>query len=167
MTSGRGRRGSCQCLPRRATRVSKYPASCHASFLAPWHPLPSVASPSSRRDAAQRERGSRRRPDSVSILDNDQQQIAAQRHNAIALDDSLKRVEARQGPRFPWQVDLEHCPATFGKMEVSFYKLTNGSFSPAHYGRMDMLPDVHRDRELIDDAISASPRLCGRRPRSR
>jgi predicted DNA-binding protein (UPF0251 family) len=99
------------------------------------------------------ERGLAWRPDSVSVLNEDQQQIAAQREHAVALDEVLKRVEARHGPRFPWKVDLERCRATFGKMELSFYKLASGSFSPAHYRRQDILPDVQRDRELIDDAI--------------
>jgi hypothetical protein len=99
------------------------------------------------------ERGLAWRPDSVSILDDDQQQIAAQRQHAVALDEVLKRVEARHGPRFPWQVDLERCRATFGKMELTFYKLANGGFSPANYRRQDMPPDARRDRELIDDAI--------------
>ena len=99
------------------------------------------------------ERGLAWRPDSVSVLYDDQQQIAAQRQHAVALDEVLERVKARHGPRFPWQVDLERCRATFGKMELSFYKLANGSFSPANYRRQDMLPDVQRDRELIDDAV--------------
>jgi hypothetical protein len=37
-------------------------------------------------------------------------------------------------------------------MEVSFYKLANGSFSLAQYRRSDTFPDVQRDRDLIDDA---------------
>jgi hypothetical protein len=98
------------------------------------------------------------RPDSVSILNNDQQQIAAHRQHAIALDEVLHRVKARGGPHFPWEVDLGNCRAVSasGKMEVSFYKLASGSFSLGNYTRKDTLLDaavIHRDREHIDDAV--------------
>jgi hypothetical protein len=99
------------------------------------------------------QRGLAWRPDSVSILDDDQQQIAAHRQHAIALDEILSRVQARGGPRLPWIVDREGCRATCGKMEVSFYKLANGGFSPAQYKRKDTYPDVQRDGEFIDDAF--------------
>ena len=37
-------------------------------------------------------------------------------------------------------------------MEVSFYVLTNGSFSLGNYTRKDGDPDVQRDQEFIEDA---------------
>lgn len=98
------------------------------------------------------QRGLAWRADSVSIIEEDQQQIAAHRQHAIAVDEVLSRVEARGGPRLPWYVDRERCRATCGKMEVSFHKLTNGGFSLNQYTRKDTSPDVRRDRDLIDDA---------------
>jgi hypothetical protein len=92
------------------------------------------------------------RPDSVSIFEDDQQQISAHRLHAIELDEILERVKARGGPRLPWHVDRIKCRASCGKMEVTFYKLTNGGFSLAQYRRTDIQPDVRRDRELIEDA---------------
>lgn len=92
------------------------------------------------------------RPDSVSIVEDDQQQIAAQRAHAIGMSDLLARVEARGGPRLPWHIDLDHCRAVLGKMEVGFYKLANGGFSLSTYTRKDGNPDVRRDWEFIEDA---------------
>lgn len=93
------------------------------------------------------------RPDTVAIVEDDQQQIAGHRRHTIELSDALVRVEARGGPRFPWLVDRERQRAILGPMEVSFYKLANGGFSLANYTRKDSPPDVQRDRELIEDAI--------------
>src|SRR5580704_10696890 len=45
------------------------------------------------------------RPDTISLSENDQKQIAAHRDHAIELDAALARVEARGGPRLPWHVD--------------------------------------------------------------
>jgi hypothetical protein len=92
------------------------------------------------------------RPDSASIAENDQDQIARTRLYAINLDDLLARVEARGGARLPWTVDWDHGQATLGPMVVSFYKLLNGGFSLATYRRKDGDPDVERDREIIEDA---------------
>jgi hypothetical protein len=92
------------------------------------------------------------RPDTVAIVEDDQPQIAASRNHAIALDEVLRRVETRGGPRMPWIVDREGCRASLGPMEVSFYKLASGGFSLANYRRKDGYPDVERDQEFIDDA---------------
>jgi hypothetical protein len=35
-------------------------------------------------------------------------------------------------------------------MKVSFYKLTNGGFSPSFYNRSDGRPDITRDWPLIE-----------------
>ena len=53
----------------------------------------------------------------------------------------------------------------FGPMEVSFYTLTNGGFSLAHYTRKDGSPDVERDRELIEDAAYCIAKEFDERPR--
>jgi hypothetical protein len=92
------------------------------------------------------------RPDSASIIENDQDQIARHRAHSINLDDLLARVEARGGARLPWTVDWDRGQATLGPMEVSFYKLLNGGFSLGTYRRKDGDPDVERDREIIEDA---------------
>jgi hypothetical protein len=92
------------------------------------------------------------KPDSRSISNNDEKQIGAHLRHAEDLAALLARVEARGGPRTVWQVDYSRGHAVSGKIEVSFYKLQNGGFSLANYTRRDMAPDLHRDRELIDDA---------------
>jgi hypothetical protein len=92
------------------------------------------------------------RPDSASIAEDDQDQIARLREHAITLSDIIARVEARGGPRTPWVVDRQRSRATLGPMEVTFYTLLNGSFVLASYTRKDGNPDVKRDRELIEDA---------------
>lgn len=95
------------------------------------------------------------RPDSISILNSDQQQIAAHLQHTVALDDVLSCVKARGGPHFPWAVDFnaQRAVSASGKMEVSFYKLESGSFSLAAYTRKDTHPDLRRDQEFIDDAV--------------
>jgi len=92
------------------------------------------------------------RPDTLSLREDDQQQIAAHREYAIELSEALARVDARGGPRFPWHVDREHGCAILGPMEVRFYKLANGGFSLASYTHKNTVPDLQRDRELIEDA---------------
>src|SRR5436190_15584751 len=92
------------------------------------------------------------RPDSEAIADGDEKQIAAHRLHAIDLSDLLARVEARAGPKVPWDVDWARSRATLGSVEVTFHKLRNGGFSLGTYRRKDKDPDVWRDRELIEDA---------------
>jgi hypothetical protein len=95
------------------------------------------------------------RPDTESVVKDDQDQIARHRAHAIRLDDILARVEARGGPRVPWAVDRGRQVATLGPMEVSYYKLASGSFSLANYRRKDSDPDVQRDWEAIEDAAAS------------
>jgi transcriptional regulator with XRE-family HTH domain len=85
----------------------------------------------------------------------DAQQVALHRHHAMELYELLMRVEARGGPRAPWEVDVEGGVATLGeKMRLSFYKLRNGGFSPAYYRRLDEPTDVQRDWQLIEDGFA-------------
>jgi transcriptional regulator with XRE-family HTH domain len=93
------------------------------------------------------------KPDSVSIVEDDQDQIARHRLHTIGLSDLLARVEARGGARIPWTVSITEGEATLGPVEVAFYKLQSEGFSVSSYRRKDTDPDVHRDWPLIEDAI--------------
>lgn len=93
------------------------------------------------------------KPDSVSIVEDDQDQIARHRLHTIGLSDLLERVEARGGARIPWTVSIAEGKATLGPVEVAFHKLQSGGFSVSSYRRKDADPDVHRDWPLIEDAI--------------
>jgi hypothetical protein len=92
------------------------------------------------------------RPDSASVLHDDQDQIARLRSHAIGHAELLARVAARGGPRLPWSVDWDSGRATLGPVEVAFHKLLNGNFSLSTYRRKDSAPDTDRDRELLEDA---------------
>lgn len=81
-------------------------------------------------------------------------QVVRFREYAIELDAILLRVSERGGIAAPWQVDLKEMVATLGPIRISFYRLTNDSFSPAMYTRSDCQSDVDRDRHLIEDAFS-------------
>ena len=93
------------------------------------------------------------RPDSVSIVEDDQDQIARHRLHTINLVDVLERVEARGGAKAPWSVDWDLGRASLETMEVSFYKLQSGSFSLGPYRRKDSPPDTARDMPMIEDAV--------------
>ena len=92
------------------------------------------------------------KPDSRSINANNEKSIRAHLVHAVEQAELFARIEARGGPRSVWEVDYSRGRAVSGKLELSFYKLQNGGFSLANYTRRDMSPDLHRDRELIDDA---------------
>jgi len=79
-------------------------------------------------------------------------QIVLYREQAIQLDAILKKVEERGGPAMQWTVDLERHIAILGPMQLGFYLLSNGSFSPSSYNRSDCKPDIHRDGALLEDA---------------
>lgn len=104
------------------------------------------------------------RPDTESVVQDDQDQIARHRAHAIQLDELLARVESRGGPRVPWSVDRGRQIATLGPMEVSYYRLANGSFSLANYRRKDGEPDVQRDWEAIEDAAASIARAMKKDP---
>ena len=93
------------------------------------------------------------RPDAVSIIENDQDQIDRHRLHAVNFDAILSRVEKRGRARLPWVVDWDKGKATLGPMEVGFYKLLNGGFSLSTYRRSDGNPDVDRDAEFLEEAV--------------
>lgn len=94
------------------------------------------------------------RPDSVTIAEDDQEQIALHRHHAMGLADLLTRVDARGGARTPWVVDVAKREAKLGPIEVGFYVLQSGGFSLSTYTRRDRRPDATGDRPLIEDAAA-------------
>jgi hypothetical protein len=104
------------------------------------------------------------RPDSLSIAENDRDQIDRHRAYSIELNSALERVEARRGPRLLWTVDRKKCTASAGPLEVTYYELLNGGFSLATYTRKDGPPDVERDAELIEDAVFCIAREFKRAP---
>lgn len=93
-------------------------------------------------------------PDSIALSTDDPQMISGHRSHAMGLYSLLQRVEARGGPAAPWHVDLDRCRATLGPMQVSFYRLANGGFSPQSYRRTDEPADWERDKALIEDAYA-------------
>ena len=99
-------------------------------------------------------RGMGWRPDSTFIDNDDVEQIARFRQHAIDLHEMLERVRQRGGPIAPWKVEVSKCKATLGQMEVSFYKLPNGGFSPQSYRRNDVPADPVRDQPFLEDAYA-------------
>jgi hypothetical protein len=94
------------------------------------------------------------------MLGIDEEELAKQirllREHNLNLDETLQRVRARGGPAALWRVDLDsHIASLDGIMEVGFYPLPNGGFSPSNYRRKDRGPDTIRDQPLIEDAIAA------------
>lgn len=84
------------------------------------------------------------------------QQIRLLREHNLGLDDVLRRVRERGGPVAPWRVDLEKRVAQLGdEIEVDFYAMPNGGFSPSTYRRKDRETDFERDRSLVEDAVAA------------
>jgi hypothetical protein len=92
------------------------------------------------------------KPDSISVHENDTDQIERQRKFAVDFDNMLKRVERRGGPVNPWKVDAYFSRASIGACEVNYHKLANGGFSISSYRRTDRHPDVEKDMPMIEDA---------------
>ena len=92
------------------------------------------------------------KPDSVSLFEDDQNQIQLHRRHTIEMAAVFKHVEKRGGPAHPWSVDLSKNSATFGPFEVGFYNLQSGSFSMSSYRRLDGPPDSERDMPFLEEA---------------
>jgi transcriptional regulator with XRE-family HTH domain len=92
------------------------------------------------------------KPDSISVLENDEDQIERQRKYAIRFEEMLKRVELRGGPVHPWTIDFYSSTAKFSSSEITFYELANGGFSIGSYWRSDRAPDLTIDMPLVEDA---------------
>jgi len=101
------------------------------------------------------------KPDSVSIIERDHDQIDRIRNHDELLAQVIREVEARGGPANPWSVDIERGRATFGHAEVSFHRLANGNFNVSTYRRFDRTPsDI--DRPEIADAVYCIAESFGR-----
>jgi transcriptional regulator with XRE-family HTH domain len=91
------------------------------------------------------------KPHSVSVFQNDQDELRRIRNHDQVLDTLMREVEARGGPSTYWAVDLAKQRATFGPAEVSFHMLQQGRFLPTTYRRVDRAP-TDDDRREIQDA---------------
>src|SRR5258706_6056253 len=91
------------------------------------------------------------KPDSVSVFQDDEDQIRRIRNHGELLDQLMSAVEAPGGPANASAVDLARQRATFGPAEVSFYRLKTGGFSPSTYRRLDRAP-TGNDMSEIQDA---------------
>lgn len=91
------------------------------------------------------------KPDSLSVLVNDQIQIQRMREHAEILHVLLEEVDREGGPKTHWNIDFARRRATRDVAEVSFYVLSNGGFSPSTYHRSDRAP-IEADRAEIRDA---------------
>jgi transcriptional regulator with XRE-family HTH domain len=94
-------------------------------------------------------------PDGVDLIESDPENIAIYRLHTLGLDALLEKVTKRGGPAAPWVVDLDKGKATLNGLEITFYKLRAGGFSPQSYKRGDGTKlDVQRDWHLIEDAFA-------------
>ena len=94
-------------------------------------------------------------PDGQDVLMQQPEQIAIARAASMDLASLLNKVNERGGPAAPWMVDLKAGRATLNSIQVSFYRLPNGGFSPQSYCRSgDSVPDLRRDWTLIEDAFA-------------
>jgi hypothetical protein len=101
------------------------------------------------------------KPDSVSVLERDHDQLERIRAHDQLLAEVMREVEARGGPANPWAVDMERGRATFSHAEVGFHRLANGGFNVSTYRRFDRSPSDD-DRPEIADAVYCIARAFAR-----
>jgi hypothetical protein len=102
-------------------------------------------------------------PCGVDLVECDPEQIARHRLHTLELDALLEKVTKRGGPAAPWVVDLDKGKAVMGSLEVTFYMLASGGFSPQSYKRRDEIEqDVQRDWPLIEDAFACIAKAIAR-----
>jgi hypothetical protein len=102
------------------------------------------------------------KPDSITIFENDKDQLSRIRDHSIRVAGLLAEVEQRGGPKTFWTVDLRQHQATFGAIEVGFYLLANGGFSLSTYTRRDTPPDLEADMPLVEDAAACIADALGK-----
>lgn len=97
------------------------------------------------------------RPDAIAFGEESpdllDRQMQIHRNHSVDLAAVISRVKERGGPVAPWIVDLRRRRATLGNMQIAFYALEDGTFSPASYIRADRDPDLNRDEALIEDGL--------------
>jgi hypothetical protein len=97
------------------------------------------------------------RPDAIPIAEDDPdfpEQISMLRNESILLDSILQKVQKKGGSTLPWHINLQKGIARLETIEVNFYTMHNGSFSPAMYRRTDKsLLNLDSDRDILEDAI--------------
>lgn len=95
------------------------------------------------------------RPGDIGFNDDDSKyadKMASERNEYIGLKKVIENIEKRGGPKLPWKVDIDRGIARLESIEISFYRLISGGFSPASYRRTDdVIPDIKRDSALIED----------------
>jgi hypothetical protein len=101
------------------------------------------------------------KPDSISVLERDHDQLERIRAHDQLLAQVMREVEARGGPANPWSVDIERGRATFSHAEVGFHRLANGGFNVSTYRRFDRSPSED-DRPEIADAVYCIARAYAR-----
>ena len=74
--------------------------------------------------------------------------------NANNVDDIVHSVIENGGPTAPWIVDIGHRRATLGHAWIKFKTLPNGKFIPQSYGRTDKVPNIDRDKTLVEDGYA-------------
>ncbi len=83
-------------------------------------------------------------------------QIRRHREENLKLVEIIDRVRANGGPAAPWKVDLKKRSASLGGViEIGFYALKSGGFSPQAYHRLDRNSDIERDRQILEDGYVA------------
>ncbi len=98
------------------------------------------------------------RPGDIGFNDDDSKyadKMASERNEYIGLKKVIEDIEKKGGPKLPWKVDIDRGRARLETIEISFYRLVEGGFSPAGYRRTDDVPpDIKRDSALIEDALA-------------
>jgi hypothetical protein len=94
------------------------------------------------------------KPDTESLIVDDQDQIERFRKHVVDTAAAILRVENRGGPTSQWVIDLSKKSAIGGPFEVNFYQLkADRQVSLSRYRRSDMRPDIERDMPFLEDAV--------------
>ena len=115
------------------------------------------------------ERGLAWRTNGLSIELEDLRTLAGARRQA--LEAILRRVAMRGWPKRRWRINVVRRRAATQGIVVNFNLLSDGSYVPASYRRLDGPSDVDRDRAIIEESIAAfadaAAKFAGHRSRDR
>ena len=70
------------------------------------------------------------------------------------IEEIVDSVLNKGGPSAPWVVDIGYRRATLGHAWIKFKALPNGKFIPQSYGRTDIVPNIDRDKTLVEDGYA-------------